>query len=262
MKKVLFIFLVLITGFGIFKCEKNQQIRNEPAWIQLFNGKDLNDWKIKISGHKLAENYKNTFQVEDGVLKVVYDEYEKFNGEFGHLFYKSKFSNYKLRLEYRFTGNQTPGAPEWAFKNSGIMFHSQPPETMELDQNFPISIEFQLLGGNGTDPRPTGNLCLPGTDVIRDSVLVKENCVNSSAPTFHDAQWISAEVEVHSDSLIRHFINGELVLEYAKPQLDPGDAAAAAFIQNGDNLLKEGYIALQAESHPVEFRKVELMILE
>jgi hypothetical protein len=228
-------------------------------WIQLFNGKDLTGWEIKIKGSLLNENYKNTFRVEDGVMKVCYDEYEKFNNEFGHIFYKDPFSNYKLRIEYRFTGNQTPGGPSWAFRNSGAMLHSQPASSMLLNQDFPVSIEAQLLGGDSVSERPTGNVCTPGTNIIMDGKLITQHCTNSSSKTYNGDVWVHAEFVVFGDSIIHHIIEGDTVLTYSKPQIG-GDMPEGFPLPEG-TLLKEGYICLQAESHPVEFRKVELLKL-
>jgi len=234
----------------------------KSRWISLFNGKDLKGWTPKITGYDLGDNYGNTFRVKDGVLKVAYDQYDKFGGRFGHLFYKTSFSRYHLRLQYRFVGDQTPGGPGWAFRNSGIMVHCQSPESMSKGQSFPVSIEVQLLGGNGTDKRPTGNLCSPGTHVVMNDRLVTQHCVNSQSKTYHGDQWVTAEVEVHGNGVIKHLINGEVVLEYEQPQLDEKDADAKKLIKDGDRMLHEGYISLQAESHPVEFRKVEILPLE
>ena len=234
----------------------------EGEWIQLFNGKNLDEWKVKITGYELNDNHASTFRVEDGVLKVAYDQYEKFDGKFGHIFYDQPFSNYLLRLEYRFVGDQCPGGPGWAFRNSGIMIHGQSPESMRKDQKFPVSIEVQLLGGGGTGDRPTANLCTPGTHIVIDGKLVTRHCNSSRSKTYHGDQWVSVEVEVHGNKLIKHVIDGETVMEYTQPQLDEKDADARKLIKDGDKMLHGGSISLQAESHPVEFRKVELRKLE
>lgn len=234
-----------------------------PTWVSLFNGKDLDGWTPKITGFALGDNYNDTFRVEDGVLKVAYDRYEKFDGRFGHLFYKTPFSHYRIRLEYRFTGEQAPEGPGWALRNSGIMLHCQDPATMAVGQNFPVCLEAQLLGGDGEHERSTGNLCTPGTHVVMDGKLVTQHCIPSSSPTYHGDPWVTAEMEVHGGSLIRHIINGQPVIEYSQPQLDPKDADAKKLIEAGaDLMVTEGYISLQAESHPVEFRKIELMVLD
>lgn len=242
-------------------CAAEQSGAGKSGTISLFNGKDLQGWKVKITGHELDDNYGNTFRVEDGILKVCYDRYDKFDGKFGHIFYKDKFSHYILRLEYRFTGEQTPGGPGWAFRNSGIMIHGQSPESMRKDQDFPVSIEVQLLGGNGKDQRSTGNLCTPGTNIVMEGKLVTTHCISSSSKTYHGDQWVTMEVEVHGNSVIRHIIDGQTVLEYEKPQLDEKDGDARKLIRDDDKMLREGYISLQAESHPVEFRKVEILPL-
>lgn len=254
--------LVLIVSFFISTFSCNSQKSKDKGWIQLFNGKDLNDWDIKFARHELNDNYKNTFRVEDGLLKVRYDEYENFDSKFGHIFYKTNYSHYKLRVEYRFVGEQCPGGPGWAFRNNGLMIHGQKAETMELNQDFPTSIEVQLLGGNGTNPRSTMNLCTPGTNVVMDGELKKQHCMTSNSKTFHGDQWVTAEIEVYGDSLIKHFVNGELVIQYSQPQLDERDPSYHKLLPpDGNKLLSSGSISLQAESHPTDFRKIELLNL-
>jgi hypothetical protein len=228
------------------------------GWQALFNGKDLTGWTPKFTGHEPGDNFANTFRVENGLLRVAYDGCTNFNGKFGHLFYKTPFSNYVLRVEYRFVGEQLPGGPGWAWRNSGVMIHSQPPASMARDQDFPVSIEAQFLGGNGQDPRSTGNLCTPGTHVVMDGKLITKHCTNSRSKTFHGDQWVLAEIEAHGNGRIVHRIAGETVLEYERPQLDPKDRDAQKLIQDGNVMLHGGHLALQAESHPIDFRRVEI----
>jgi len=234
------------------------------GWTALFNGKDLEGWTPKIAGHELGDNFGNTFRVEDGILKVSYDQYDGFRDRYGHLFYKTSFSSYVLRVEYRFVGEQCSGGAGWAFRNSGVMIHCQSPESMRVDQSFPVSIEVQLLGGNGTDPRSTANLCTPGTNVVMDGKLFTPHCTGSSSKTYHGDQWVTVEIEVHGNGVIKHLIDGEVVLQYEQPQLDENDGDAKKLIEaaGGDKMLRGGYISLQSESHPVEFRKVEIRLLD
>jgi hypothetical protein len=266
-KAILNIFLATILMFagGCAVSERATATSNaEGQWIPLFNGKNLDGWTPKITGYELGDNFGNTFRVEDGILKVGYDQYENsFNNRFGHLFYKAPLSHYRLRLEYRFVGQQLPDAPDWAYRNSGIMIHSQDPGTMRKEQEFPVCIEVQLLGSDGKKDRPTGNLCTPGTHVVMMGQLEKTHCINSTSDTFHGDQWVYAEIEVRGDEVIRHFINGRLVMEYQQPQLDETDPDAGKLIQDGSPLpLTGGYIALQSESTSCEFRMVEMMPLE
>jgi hypothetical protein len=236
------------------------------GWIQLFNGKDLKDWQVKISGYPLNENFGNTFRIENGKMVVRYDQYKTFNREgghlYGHIFYKQKFSAYLLSVEYRFVDEQAPDGEDWAWRNSGMMLHCQDPKTMTVKQDFPISIEYQLLGGNGKDERHTANLCTPGTNVVMNGSLFRTHCVNSTSKTYHGDKWVRAEVLVLGDSLFTHIVEGDTVLSYSKPQI--GDGVVSDYdpaVKQDGKPLTEGYISLQSESHPVEFRKVELFDL-
>lgn len=224
--------------------------KGETQWIQLFNGKDLTGWTPKFTGHELGVNLKDTFRVEDGLLKVSYDNWEKWDGSFGHLFYQDEFSNYRLRVEYRFVGEQVPGAPGWARLNNGLMVHGQKPESMALDQDFPDSLEVQLLGANEGETRGNGNLCTPGTHVVIGGELVTRHVIDAGGPSLPAGEWVVVEAEVRGNEVLRHFVNGEQVLEYHKPQLDDGTP------------LNSGTISIQAESAPCEFRKIELLPLE
>ncbi|MBO3098364.1 3-keto-disaccharide hydrolase [Gelidibacter pelagius] len=234
-------------------------------WISLFNGKDLDGWTPKIKGYDFGDNIHNTFRAEDGVIKVSYDGYDgKFNDAFGHLFYKTPFSNYRLKMEYRFTGDQVADGAGWATRNSGVMIHCEDPRNMAKDQNFPLSIEVQMLGGiTEGESRSTANLCTPGTNVVMDGELITEHCINSNSDTFYGEEWVNLEVEVYSDSLIIHKINGKEVLRYSKPQYggaDMDDYSVEYKAKIGETI-KGGYISLQSESHPTEFRNIKLLEL-
>jgi len=255
------IFLVVLS-FLSYACESGEKGEKLDGWVSLFNGKDLKDWKIKITGNDLNDNYKNTVKVENGVLKISYAEYDQFDEKFGHIFYKDIFSHYILRVEYRFVGDQVPGGPDWAYRNNGLMLHSQAPESMSKDQEFPVSVEVQLLGGNGTDERSTGNVCTPGTHIVMDGQLITDHCISSNSKTFHGDQWVTVEVEVLGNTVIKHMVNGEIVMEYNNPQFDVEDPDAQKLMKTDDKMLHEGYIALQAESHPTEFRKIEILNLK
>lgn len=231
-------------------------------WIQLFNGKDLTGWTVKITGYPVGENFANTFRVEDGLLKVRYEGYDEFRQRFGHIFYEKPFGSYRLRAEYRFVGDQVKGGPGWATRNSGLMLHGQTPESMTVDQDFPASIEVQLLGGKGDGrKRTTANLCTPSTNVVLKGKLFRPHCTSSSSETYHGEQWVTAEVEILGDR-VKHIVDGKVVLEYTQPQLDDRDAIAKKLIEKkGSKVLTSGTISLQSESHPCDFRKVELLEL-
>lgn len=241
--------------------------QNKPPggdWIRLFNGKDINDWIVKIHHHETGDNFGNTFRVEDGLLKVRYDQYEKFEDRFGHLYYHVPFSYYHLVVEYRFTGEWREDAPAYTVLNSGVMYHAQDPRTMPKEQDWPISVEMQFLAGlEDGKPRSTGNMCSPGTHIVYNGQLDTRHCINSQSKTFAKDEWVRAELIVLGDSLITHIINGDTVLQYSQPQIggpvvnrfDPSQK------QDGKKL-NSGFIALQSEGQPIDFRKVELLDLE
>lgn len=256
---VVLTILVFCTNTLTAQEAKGEAEADSNGWVSLFNGEDLTGWSPKIVGHAFGENYADTFRVEDGLLKVRYDQYEgPFEERHGHLFYESPYSHYILRLEYRFVGEQANGGPGWAFRNSGVMIHGQTPETMGLDQKFPVSIEVQLLSGKGDgEPRPTANLCTPGTNVVMDGQLFKPHCTESTSQTYEGEGWVSCEIEVRGNEIIRHRVEGETVLEYSKPQLDPRDGKSKSLIpESGDVQLSSGSISLQSESHPCDFRNI------
>ena len=261
--------LVLVPALTLTRAQAPQGTVGLPTgvaasdWIQLFNGRDLADWTIKFARHDLGENLYNTFRAEEGLLKVRYDKWEKFNAEFGHIFYKDPFSYYLLAAEYRFVEQQGAGAPAWANRNNGLMLHSPHPRTMLKDQDFPISLEVQLLGGLGAGPRTTANLCTPGTHVVYKGQLHTAHCTNSTSKTYDGDQWVRVEVLVHGDELLRHIVDGQTVLEYSKPQIGGGSASPTDPAVKVDGTpLTGGYISIQAETAPADFRKVELLNLE
>ncbi|MBX3254159.1 MAG: DUF1080 domain-containing protein [Chitinophagaceae bacterium] len=268
MKKYVFPACTFL-AFLLYACntqpkEASEQAPDKQEWISLFNGKDINDWTVKIHHHETGENFGNTFRVEDSMIKVRYDQYDRFNEQYGHLYFNTPYSYYHLVVEYRFTGQWRTDAPGYTLKNSGVMLHSQDPHTMPKEQDWPISVEMQFLAGLGDgNPRPTGNMCSPGTDVVYEGRIDPRHCIESSSQTYEGEQWVRAEAIVLGDSLITHIINGDTVLQYSKPQIGGGVANRYdPAIKIDGTPLKSGFIALQSEGQEIDFRKVELLNLE
>jgi hypothetical protein len=257
LKSVFFSISILML---LNQCATQQKASGKEEWVSLFNGKDINDWWVKIHHHGFNENFGNTFRVEDSIIKVRYDQYDDFNDQFGHLYYKTPFSWFHLKLEYRLVGELQRGAPEYTLRNSGVMFHSQDPHTMPVEQDWPISVEMQFLGGLGDgNPRPTGNMCSPGTEVVYKGKLAESHCISSTSKTYDGDQWVRAELVVLGDSLVTHIINGDTVLQYSKPQI--GGSVVNRYdpkIKQDGKLLSSGFIALQSEGQPVDFRNIEI----
>lgn len=263
LKLLLFIGAIFITISCIVVASKKGG-NNQNNWLYLFNGKNLDGWVVKVHHHELGDNYEDTFRVNDGKIQINYDDYDAFDERFAHLFYNKSFSSYHLKFEYRFTDQWQKDAPVYTYRNSGVMFHSQDPKTILKDQNWPISVEYQILAdeGNGV-PRPTGNMCSPGTEVIYNNEIDPRHCINSSSKTYEWDQWVSGELIVYKDSIVTHIVNGEKVLQYSKPQI--GGGVTEGFdpaIKIDGKLLKEGYIGLQSEGQGIEFREIKIKILE
>ncbi|MEM9888158.1 MAG: DUF1080 domain-containing protein [Bacteroidota bacterium] len=275
MKHLLLYFLSL----NILACQIASQEKdsNVEEWKSLFNGKDLEGWDIKMAGFEINENYKETFVVEDSMIRIKYNEYESFDDAFGHLYYETPYSYYKLAFDYRFLGEQTPGGASWNVRNSGVMLHSQSALSNEIGQGFPVSVELQLLGGLGEGERTTGNACTPGTAVVMGDSINYEHCISSNSKTYHGDQWVHAEAIVLGGEAMHFLIEGDTVLSFERPQIGGGFISKeyegkdwdnfkimedkAAWIARAGEVLTEGYIALQAESHPIDFKNIELLDL-
>ena len=252
---ILFFVAVTSVSFSPAKYEDTQK----GKWVSLFNGKDLSNWIPKITGYNAGDNFGNTFRVHDGILSTRYDAYDSFRNRFGALFYDKKFSNYRLRVEYRFTGDTVAGAPSWGFRDGGIQYHCQSPSSMNVDQPFPVCLEYNILGGNGKQERPSAEICANGIYV---EINGKRNASYCTPPTVKRTVsgdgWVMAEIDVQGGK-IKHFINGEQVLEFDNPKYDSTNAVAKKFIIGGNDKVSEGYISLQSNSHPMDFRKIEIM---
>ena len=255
--------IILVLNVLFFcACSSPKSNADKEEWIPLFDGSNFQDWTPKFRGYPLGTNYEDRFLLRDSLLSIRYAKKDSFSSTFGHLFYKETFSHYRIRATYRFVGEQMSGGPGWAYRNNGLMLHSQHPESMGLNQDFPISLEMQLLGGDGTNERSNANLCTPGTNVIKGDTLFTPHCVSSTSKSFHGDQWVTVEALVLGDSLIQHMLNGEVVMEYRRPTVGGGEISGykeQAYKEGAP--LKEGYIAIQSESHPTDFRSIELLDL-
>lgn len=239
---------------------KSSDVQKAKKWITLFNGKNLDGWKTKIAGYPLGENFGNTFRVENGMISVRYDQYgDNFNNRFGALYYDKKFSNYRLKVEYRFVGETAPGAPSWGFRDSGVQYHCQAPSSLGLSQSFPVCLEYNLHGGNGKDERPVGEICASGTYVQINGKRNSSFCTPATEKkTFHGDQWVTLEIEIKGGK-IAHFANGQEILRFENPKYDSNHEIAKTLIKGNDDTVKDGYISLQSNSHPIDFRKIEIL---
>ena len=164
-------------------------------------------------------------------------------------------------MDYRFYGNHVNlfknEDEAWNYKNSGVMLHSEDPSKMLLNQGFPVSIEAQFLGGSGVKERPTLNMCSPGTEVVINESQAMEHCISSNSKTYHNEDWISVEFVVYSDSIVHHIINKDTVMSYSNIKIG-GEYLSDNFTDKVGEPLKEGFISLQSEGHPIEFKNIRI----
>lgn len=235
------------------------------GWTPLFDGRSLDGWTAKIRGHAAGDNYRNTFRAENGAIRVSYEDYDQFGERFGHLFYRAPFRAYRLRLEYRFYAPPPADTPGWARYNSGVMIHSQPPGTMAEGDSFPVSVEAQLIGPGSAAAATNGNVCTPGTHIVMEGQLVTRHCTNSASPAPPNGEWHAFEIEVSPQGAVIHRVNGEVVMSYSDIQLDPDGGMANSrplvAAAGGRLALDGGYISLQSEGSPIEFRNIKIQEL-
>lgn len=243
---------------------------NDTVWTKLWTGNNLNDWDIKFAGSALNTNYNNTFRAVDGNLEVNYTGWTSFSTQFGHAGYKHRqFSFYVLRAEFQHWGTRPSGAPGWALQNNGLMLHSQSVASMGPNQDFPVSLETQLLGSGNveSDNNSTLNLCTPGTAFYTQPTGGTRNdshCYSAANNTRPPAEtWAWATIVVYGDSIIRHYngpsATGTPTLTYYRPVRATNSGAGGVTINVVNNeRLTQGYILIQAETHPYRFRTLEV----
>ncbi|KQN92782.1 hypothetical protein ASE95_09020 [Sphingomonas sp. Leaf231] len=255
MKKLLILSCLLLAAAAPAPKEK---------WERIFDGRTLTGWTPKITGRAVGEDPLRTFVVKDGAITVTYDRYKAFGGAFGHLFWKAPLTAYRLRFDYRMTGSSMTDIEGWQNRNSGLMLHAQAPATMTRDQQFPVSLEFQLLAVPRPNREPSGNLCTPGTTVEFEGKRPTSHCVTGTGPLVPLGQWTHVEVEVTPDGRVTHILNGKPAITYRAAQLDPDDKDAQPVIAaaGGSLALRGGYVALQSEGQPTQFRNIEVLRLD
>ena len=260
MLRLSILFLLVVMACQPTQKDTTTITEKQPEWVSIFGGKNLDGWTVKINKHPVRVNYGNTFRVEDGILKVRYDQYgDNFDERFGGLYYNERLKNYRLKLDYRFVGDTAPGAPEWGFRDSGVQIHCQSPESLPIDQPFPVSMEYNLHGGDGANDRPVGAICANGIKVMIDGEQNNEYCTPAKvAKTFHGDQWVNIEIDVR-DGVVKHFVNGEEIMSYSNPVFDENHDLGKQFIKDGITTVTDGYISFQSNSHPIDFKNIELM---
>ncbi len=200
--------------------------------VALFNGKDLSGWTADVPEADKNPDIKPSFIVRDGKLVSL-------GKPLGHLVTDKEYQNYRLTVEYRFTGNAG---------NCGVLVHSSKPRA--LYGMFPQSIEVQMQSGQAGDFWCIGeNIEVPDMEKRRphkegqkfgggpeDARNIKNLTDDSEKPL---GEWNTMVITCKNDT-VTVSVNGT--------EVNAGTKATAL----------KGKIALQAEGTEVEFRKVEL----
>ena len=145
---------------------------------------------------------------------------------FGYLRTAEAYGDYRLHVEWRWIGQPS---------NSGLFQRIQ-----EGDGIWPTLIECQLEAGNAGDLLSLNGAPIDGAEPMSPSVLILKNRGESSERPA--GEWNEADI-VCTGGKITVYINGELQNE-----------ATSEY--------KNGYIALQSEGGPIEFRNIYLTSVE
>lgn len=184
----------------------------------LWNGKDFAGWELFIPDESV--DVHDIWSVKDGVVycKGVPN---------GYMRTKTTYANYRLHLEWRWPEKPT---------NSGVLLHASGP-----DQVWPLTIECQLKAGSAGDfvliNRP--GITVDGEDKQdkdKQFVVANKKEASSEKPA---GQWNAYDIHCEGDT-IRCYVNDVLQNE--------GTAAT----------ITSGWICLQSEGSPIEFRNIYL----
>jgi len=245
--------------------ELTLKYKEKKGQRELFNGRDLTNWYTYLRGRGVDNDPKGVFTVTNGVIHVSGEE-------FGCLTTKEEFSDYRLQVEYRWTGKPNLGPKKTHAPDSGILFHSIGPDG-GFGNIWMLSHEYNLILGASGDIWTVGRKDRPdifvegeagperlegkyfihrkGGEPVR---LVGNNrlCRYDIAPDWTDTyevrpaenenpvgEWNTAELVCSGDKATFYF-NGRIVNRITR--LSPS----------------RGKIQLQSEGCPIEFRRVTL----
>jgi len=124
---------------------------------ELFNGKDLTGWYTFLKGRGRNNDPKGVVRVSDGILRISGEEW-------GAVVTEEEFSDYRLDVEYRFTGTCFGDKAKKAL-DSGILFHSTGPDGAFYD-TWLYSHEYNLITG------ASGDIWTVGDEKTRPDMVV------------------------------------------------------------------------------------------
>ncbi len=275
---------------------------NDSNWIQMLRKGDtkLSDWTPKIQGHAAGENPYNSFsygETSDGQPRLIVTDTVSNTSSYGygHLFYKTAYSDYIVRAKYHFPTKESfaGGAGSWTIQNNGLMLHCQSAASMDKGQDYPKSIENQLIGywsyGDGSPPNTTtSNLCLVNTSVNYHGQWYSDgtghHCTQSK---FHSLAYDSSTTPAKGANSTNATWPGKDIWEYAmdrvidstsmtfymrsRPDTAWDSVLGVTQIRLGltntssgpgsTTALGSGYISIQMEGTSTEFASIEVLNL-
>lgn len=169
---------LMAQGKGKAKAPKGKKSET----IQLFNGKDLENWAFHLKDQSVDP--ATVFTVQNGVINIKGDP-------FGYMRTKDSYSDYKLNVEWRWPTEAT---------NSGVFVHGQQPDAIWLK-----CVECQLQAGNAGD-----FVCMNGAEMDerkdKSKIVVKKTGKPAEKP---QGEWNKMEV-VCKGNTIEVTVNGVL----------------------------------------------------
>lgn len=255
------------------------------GWIKLFRGDNTSDFYSFMGTSRLVPS-KNKGPFPNNVFTVVAgDTIQSLGSPAGHLIFKQPFSHYRVSFQLRWPGS---------VGNTGLLTKVQEDDTAQ-SQGFPRSVECQgdpnqgigqiwalgTLGGQngGTwitfhgkkiphpadwaagqqatqyDPASPEMDFGGGGDPYNNLIVGKPGYQKPKPAAVSNGGWVTVEVESHGKDTTRHFVDGELVMEYRNPRIAPRN--------NADQVIKyltSGLFAWQSEGSRVWFRNMKIKL--
>jgi hypothetical protein len=174
--------LMIILLISISSISLAQSVANNPKVsekssdeiVQLFNGKDLNNWVFKLKDPSVDP--ATVFTIVNGVIHIE-------GNPDGYMRTKESYSDYRLHVEWRWPSEAT---------NSGVFVHAQPPDSIWLR-----CVECQLKAGDAGD-----FICMNGSDMNekkdKTKAFIKKFAASSERPA---GEWNTMEVVCKSNTI-------------------------------------------------------------
>jgi hypothetical protein len=264
----LFLFATPLFALAAETPSEASKASSDSGWIRLFDGKTFDGWYTFLTKHAKNEDPTKVFQVRDGMIHVYRDHSENDEVAFGYLATGLEYSNYHLRLQYKWGKKKfRPRAQQRC--DAGLLYH-----LVGDDIVWPRCIECQIQEGDTGDcfvvrgaqidtsveivniETPSGPKDLPRYKAeaeggVRRTIGQGAIARIVKSGTYEQDGWNTVEVIVRGSAGAVHMVNGHTVFEATNlRQLDTSNKTWEP--------LAKGRIALQAELAEVFYRNIEI----